>query len=103
MIEILRLIRSQVVACLRSRADLQVENLMLRYQLEILKRLSPKRARLTKRDRFVMTWLCRTWPKAARSICIVHPKTLLRWHREGFRVYWRWKSAATWRATEDTS
>ncbi len=92
MVHILRLILTQMVLSLRSRAELQVENLALRHQLEILKRSSPKRARLTKVDRFIITWLCRMWPKAVQSIRIVHPKTLLRWHREGFRIYWRWKS-----------
>jgi hypothetical protein len=88
----LRLIASQAVACVRSRADLQVENLVLRHQLEILKRSSTQRASLKKWDRFILSWLCRMWPKVVSSICIVHPKTLVRWHREGFRIYWRWKS-----------
>ena len=92
MIQILRLILTQMVLSLRSRADLQVENLALRHQIEILKRTAPKRARLTKTDRLIFTWLLRLWPKSAQLVRIVHPKTLVRWHREGFRVYWRWKS-----------
>ena len=92
MIQLLRLIASQAAACLRSRANLQVENLVLRYQLEILKRSSPKRAPFKNLDRFILSWLCRMWPKVVSSICIVHPKTLVRWHREGFRSYWRWRS-----------
>ncbi len=92
MIHILRLILTQMVLSLRSRAELQVENLALRHQIEILKRTAPKRARLTKTDRLIFTWLLRLWPKSAQLVRIVHPKTLVRWHREGFRVYWRWKS-----------
>ncbi len=92
MIHILRLILTQMVLSLRSRAELQVENLALRHQIEILKRTAPKRARLTKTDRLIFTWLLRVWPKSAQLVRIVHPKTLVRWHREGFRVYWRWKS-----------
>ncbi len=76
----------------RSRAELQVENLVLRHQIEILKRTAPKRARLTKMDRLFFAWLLRLWPQAAQSIRLVHPKTLVRRHREGFRLYWRWKS-----------
>jgi len=92
MIHILRLILTQMVLSLRSRAELQVENLVLRHQIEILKRTARKRARLTKMDRLLFAWLLRLWPQAAQSIRLVHPKTLVRWHREGFRLYWRWKS-----------
>ncbi len=92
MVHILRLILTQMVLSLRSRAELQAENLALRHQIEILKRTAPKRARLTKTDRLIFTWLLRLWPKSAQLVRIVHPKTLVRWHREGFRVYWRWKS-----------
>ena len=67
MIQIPRLIASQSVVCLSSRADLQVENLVLRHQLAILKRSSPGRARLKKSDRFILSWLCRIWPKVASS------------------------------------
>ncbi len=62
MIHILRLILTQMVLSLRSRAELQVENLALRHQIEILKRTVPKRARLTKPDRLIFTWLLRVWP-----------------------------------------
>ncbi len=62
MIHILRLILTQMVLSLKSRAELQVENLTLRHQIEILKRTAPKRARLTKTDRLIFTWLLRLWP-----------------------------------------
>ena len=92
MIHILRLIFFQLALSLKSRAELQIENLTLRHQLEILKRSAPKRTRFTNTDRLIFTWLFRLWPKAAQSIRIIHPKILIRWHREGFRIYWRWKS-----------
>lgn len=92
MIHILLLIFHQLALCLRSRAELQVENFALRHQIEVLKRTAPKRASLTKTDRLIFTWLVRLWPKSARFVRIVHPKTLVRWHREGFRIYWRRKS-----------
>jgi hypothetical protein len=59
MIHFLRLIVTQVVLILRSRAELQVENLALRHQIEIFKRTAPKRTRLTKTDRLIFTWLLR--------------------------------------------
>jgi len=92
MIPILRVILIQMLLSLKSRAEVQVENLALRHQVEILKRTAPKRVRLTKIDRLIFIWLLRLWPETARLVRIVHPKTLVRWHREGFRVYWRWKS-----------
>ncbi len=92
MIQIFQLLLRQFAGCLRSRAELELENLVLRHQIEILRRSAPKRARLVRVDRFVFTLLLRLWPKIAQSIQIVAPKTLVRWHREGFRTYWRWKS-----------
>ncbi len=68
MIHILRLILTQMVLSLRSRAELQVVNLALRHQIEILKRTAPKRARFTKTDRLIFTWLLRLWPKSARLV-----------------------------------
>ncbi len=67
MIHILRLILTQMVLSLRSREELQAEDLALRHQIEILKRTAPKRARLTKTDRLIFTWLLRLWPKSAQS------------------------------------
>ena len=92
MIQIFQLLLRQFAGCLRSRAELELENLVLRHQIEILRRSAPKRARLVRADRFMFMLLVRLWPKIAHSIRIVHPKTLVRWHREGFRTYWRWKS-----------
>ena len=65
---------------------------MLRYQLDMLLRPSRKRVRTTRVDRLRFVWLYRLWPRSVRALMIVHPKTLIRWHREGFRWYWRWKS-----------
>jgi hypothetical protein len=92
MTHLFRLILTQLVFSLRARVELQIENLVLRHQIEILKRTARKRARLSKTDRLIFTWLLRLWPKSAQLVRIVHPKTLVRWHRQGFRLYWRWKS-----------
>ena len=71
---------------------LEVENLFLRHQLNIALRGAPHRPRLRGSDRallILMTWL---WPSLLSLSCIVQPDTILRWHRAGFRTYWRWKS-----------
>ncbi len=57
MIQILRLLLRQVGASLKSHAVLQLENLVLRHQIEILKRSAPRRVRLTRADRVLFTWL----------------------------------------------
>ncbi len=92
MIQTFPLLLRQFANCFKSRAKLELENLVLRHQIEILKRSAPKRARLARADRFLFALVLRLWPKLSQSIRIVHPKTLVRWHREGFRIYWRWKS-----------
>jgi hypothetical protein len=80
-----------VRAALVSRARLAVENLALRHQLAVLKR-SVKRPRLRPRDRLFWAWLSRVWTEWRSSTIIVKPDTVIRWHRQGFRLYWRWKS-----------
>ena len=63
----------------------------LRHPLEVLRRsgAKPRRSRV---DRTLWIWLCRTWPKWREALVIVQPETVLRWHRAGFRHYWRWKT-----------
>ena len=43
-------------------------------------------------DRLVLGWVCRLFPSACDALAIVRPETVVRWHRAGFRLYWRWKS-----------
>ena len=81
-----------VVNPFRSRRRLEIENLFLRHQLNIALRRAPHRLRLRTSDRtllILMTWL---WPSLIGLCRIVQPETILRWHRAGFRTYWRWKS-----------
>jgi transposase InsO family protein len=84
-----------VIALLRqllsSRVALIAENLVLRQQVAVLQR-SVKRPRLHRRDRIFWVWLSRLWQGWRSSLIVVQPETVLRWHREGFRLYWRWKS-----------
>jgi transposase InsO family protein len=76
---------------LRARAALAAENLALRQQLAVLQRSSP-RPRLKDRDRRFWLWLRWLWSGWRSALVIVSPATVIRWHRLGFRYYWRWKS-----------
>ena len=76
----------------RSRAALHLEVLALRHQLQVLERSRPRRVRLTKPDRWLWTWLRRLWSAWRTALIIVKPETVIAWHRQGFRLYWSWKS-----------
>ena len=79
----------------RSRAALHVEVLALRHQLLVLDRQrAGKPVRLQRSDRLLWSWLSRCWPGWRRALVMVQPETVLRWHRRGFRLYWRWKSCS---------
>ena len=77
---------------LQSQAALQIENAALRHQLAVLQRQARGRPQLRTIDRLFWAWLCRLWPGWRRALVIVKPDTVVRWHRQGFRLYWRWKS-----------
>ena len=77
---------------LRSRASLEAENLVLRQQVIVLSRNCPSRVWLRNIDRLIFVWLYRCFPAILKAITVVKPETVIRWHRRGFRVYWRWKS-----------
>jgi putative transposase len=76
---------------LLSRAALVVENLALRQQLAVLRR-SVRRPSLRRRDRAFWICLARFWGGWRRALILVQPATVIKWHRQGFRLYWRWKS-----------
>jgi hypothetical protein len=78
--------------CFKPRQQLQVEMLVLRHQLNILRRCAPRRPHLRWADRALFIWLYRRSPGILNAITIVRPETVLRWHRMGFVAYWRWKS-----------
>ncbi len=78
-------------ALLLARAALVAENLALRQQLAVLQ-VPMKRPKLRKRDRLFWVWLSRLWSDWRSCLMIVKPETVIRWHREGFRLYWCWKS-----------
>jgi len=78
-------------ALLANRAALAMENLALRQQLAVLER-SVKRPALRQRDRIFWAWLARLWNGWRAALLIVKPETVIKWHRQGFRLYWRRKS-----------
>ena len=92
MSDVCRLIWSAVVELFRSQASLRAEIVLLRHQLNVLRRKSPKRVDLNNIDRLVFAGICRLAPRALDALQIVKPETVIRWHRAGFRAYWRWKS-----------
>ncbi len=88
---LLRMIVLILRTLLRDRAALAADNLALRHQVGVLQR-SVRRPRLRQRDRILWVWLSRFWANWRSCLVIVKPDTVLRWHRDGFRLYWRWKS-----------
>ena len=92
MADLCRLIWSALTELLRSRAALQAEILILRHQLNVLRRKSPKRLVFSNVDRLVFAGLYRLAPGVLDALKILKPRTVICWHRAGFRAYWRWKS-----------
>jgi transposase InsO family protein len=76
----------------KSKLRLEAENVVLRQQLIVLRRRLPGRVRLTNHDRWFFIQLYRWVPSILQVLTIIRPETLVRWHRAGFRCYWRWKS-----------
>jgi type II secretory pathway pseudopilin PulG len=92
MIALLCFVLAVLAAPFKSKSRLEAENAALRHQLIVLRRKVRGRARLTNNDRWFLIQLYRWFPSILQVIAIVQPQTLVRWHRAGFRRYWRWKS-----------
>jgi hypothetical protein len=92
MITLLCLFLTLFTSPFKSKSRLAAENAALRHQLTVLQRKVPGRVRLTNSDRLFLVQLYRWFPSVLKAITIIRPETLLRWHRTGFRHYWRWKS-----------
>jgi hypothetical protein len=92
MIVLLIFLVKLLVLPFKSRLRLEAENAALRQQLSILQRKLHGRVQLTDGDRLFFLQLYRWFPSILKTMTIIQPETLLRWHREGFRRYWRWKS-----------
>src|SRR5271168_381939 len=76
----------------KSKSRLEAENAALRHQLIVLRRKVRGRAQLSNNDRWFFVQLYRWFPSILEVVTILRPGTLVRWHRAGFRRYWRWKS-----------
>src|SRR6185436_13957973 len=92
MFTILHALGMFVTDLFKSRTRLEAENLFLRHQLNIALRRAPPRLRLCGYDRVLLMLMTRLWPGLLKVAQVVQPGTILRWHRAGFRAYWRWKS-----------
>src|SRR5216684_1865362 len=82
----------RLVCRFRSRAVVELENLALRHQLHVLRRQRPGRLRLFTFDRLLWVLLYRLWPGCPEAMVLVKPATVIQWHRQGFRLFWRWRS-----------
>jgi hypothetical protein len=87
-----RLLWSLLIGFFRSRASLEAENLVLRQQIIVLRRTAPKRLSFNGLDRSIFVGLYRLFPDLRDALAVVRPETVIRWHRAGFRAYWRWRS-----------
>src|SRR5713226_4522288 len=90
-------------AALRNHTDRTLENLALRQQLALLRRQS-RRPQFGRLDRLLWVWLSNQWAGLLwvwlsnqwagwrEALHLVRPETVIRWHRQGFRAFWTWKS-----------
>ena len=86
---ILRLLASPF----KSNSRLEAENAALRHQLTVLQRKVRGRVQFTNSDRLLFVWLSRLVPTTLAALAVVSPETVIRWHRAGFRAYWRSRSS----------
>jgi transposase InsO family protein len=94
MLGLIRLFLGSLVSLFRPRAALMAENLALRHQLGILLRSRPARLPLTSWDRALWAFVLQRSSSWRQSLAIVRPETVIAWHRQAFRLFWRWKSQA---------
>src|SRR6202161_4320936 len=92
MIGLLCFVLTVLALPFKSKLRLEAENAVLRHQLNVLRRRLNGRFRLTNNDRWFLIQLYRWFPSILQVLTIIRPETLVRWHRAGFRCYWRWKS-----------
>ena len=92
MIGLLCFVLGILASPFKSKIRLAAENAALRHQLIVLRRKLRGRVQLANRDRWFLVQLYRWFPSILKVLTIIRPETLVRWHRAGFRSYWRWKS-----------
>ena len=92
MIALICFVLAMLASPFKSKSRLEAENAALRHQLIVLRRKMPGRPWLTNNDRWFLLQMYRWFPSILKVVRIIQPETLVRWHRAGFRCYWRWKS-----------
>src|SRR5476651_1619899 len=92
MIALMCFVLAVLAEPIKSKSRLEAENAALRHQLIVLRRMMQGRVRLANSDRWFFIQLARWFPSILPVLVIIRPETLVRWHRAGFRRYWRWKS-----------
>ena len=92
MIGLLCFVLAVLATPFKSKSRLEAENAVLRHQLMVLRRRLHGRVRFTNHDRWFLIQLYRWFPSILQVLAIIRPETLVRWHRAGFRCYWRWTS-----------
>ena len=92
MIGFLILFFHVLISPFKTQARLEAEIVLLRHQLGVLRLRMPSKPKLTVADRLLFVWLYRLFPSLLNAVTIIRPETVIRWHRMGFRLYWRWKS-----------
>src|ERR1700737_847234 len=92
MIALICFVLAVLASPFKSKSRPEAENAALRHQLIVLRRKMPGRPWLTNNDRWFFLQMYRWFPSILKVVRIIQPETLVRWHRAGFRRYWRWKS-----------
>jgi hypothetical protein len=89
MLDLCKLIFGTAIDLLRSRTTLEAEIVVLRQQINVLRRASPKRLPFRSIDRLILGGSAGCFPKTYDALAIVRPDNVIRWHRVGFGFYWR--------------
>src|SRR5438132_1254283 len=92
MVALISFLLNVIASLFKSKSKLEAENAALRHQLIVLQRKVRGRVPFTNSDRLFFVQLYRWFPSVLKAVIIIRPETLIRWHRAGFRRYWRWKS-----------
>jgi hypothetical protein len=92
MVSAVRLALTYIRDSFRSQEELKAEVIVLRHQLNVLRRRVAGRVRLGGLDRALFVWLYRLFPSLLKAIVVVRPETVIGWHRAGYRAWWCWRS-----------
>ncbi len=89
-----------MILIFKLNSRLAIENLALRQQLTVMKK-SIRRPKIRRRDRLFWVILSRLWFGWENALILVQPGTVIRWHRKGFKLYWKFKSQKPGRPSAD--